>query len=503
MVKYRNKIIACMAMCALISGCAGQSIQAEEISQETVSSEETVYEASQNILRAITITEVFGDGEKPSALALEYPSEIDMTSLSVEDFEVEGQTITDVYTNTEAALTDSSVPGNFVILKFAYENIESKDSMDGGMGGMSGGQNGGRSPESMGENPDRNMDGGAKNLEKATAGDAMQFGRGAEVDGGMLRADAGMNGGQGNNAGQNAGENSKVSVLQKGEISATDGTVYPASDTAVESSEQIQLVVQDFELMEYTDPETGATIPYSLYLPENYDESKEYPLLFFVADAGANSDDPTGNLTQGNGATVWATPEEQAKHECIVLSPQYTNTLINSIGALTTDENVWSDGLTLVSNLLHYVIEEYSVDENRIYGTGQSQGCMTNIALSDRYPDLFAAQLLVAGQWNVEEMAAMKDKNLWIVVCEGDSKAYPGMNEATASWEALGSKVARSELWDSTSTPEEFDELVAQTESQGCKINYTVFEGGSHTYTWSVAYNIEGLRDWLFAQTKE
>ncbi|MDY3765126.1 MAG: hypothetical protein SO016_00290 [Lachnospiraceae bacterium] len=169
MVKYGNKIIACMAMCALISGCAGQSVYAEESSQETVNSEETVHEASQNILRAITITEVFGDGEKPSALALEYPSEIDMASLSVEDFEVEGQTITDVYTNTEAALTDSSVPGNFVILKFAYENSESKDSMGGGMGGMSGGQNGGRSPESMGENPDRNMDGGAKNLGKATA----------------------------------------------------------------------------------------------------------------------------------------------------------------------------------------------------------------------------------------------------------------------------------------------------------------------------------------------
>lgn len=208
-------------------------------------------------------------------------------------------------------------------------------------------------------------------------------------------------------------------------------------------------------------------------------------------------------MTQGNGAIVWATPEEQAKRECIVLSPQYTNTLIDSIGALTTDENVWSDGLTLVSNLLHYVIDEYSVDENRIYGTGQSQGCMTNIAISDREPELFAAQLLVAGQWDVEEMSAMKDKNLWIVVCEGDSKAYPGMNATTENWESLGSSVARSEMWDSTSAPEQFDELVAQTEAQGCKINYTVFAGGSHTYTWSVAYNIEGLRDWLFAQTKE
>lgn len=82
---------------------------------------------------------------------------------------------------------------------------------------------------------------------------------------------------------------------------------------------------------------------------------------------------------------------------------------------------------------------------------GQSQGGMANIALSDNDPSLFAAQYLVACQWKTEEMAAMKDKNLWIVVSEGDTKAYPGMNAATAPW--------------------------------------------------SVAYNIEGIRDWLFQQT--
>jgi len=45
----------------------------------------------------------------------------------------------------------------------------------------------------------------------------------------------------------------------------------------------------------------------------------------------------------------------------------------------------------------------------------------------------------------------MKDKNLWIVVCEGDTKAFPGMNETTARWEALGSQVARNkDFWDSS-----------------------------------------------------
>lgn len=41
-----------------------------------------------------------------------------------------------------------------------------------------------------------------------------------------------------------------------------------------------------------------------------------------------------------------------------------------------------------------------------------------------------------------------------------------------------------------------------QIEDQRAKINYTVFAGGNHMYTWSVAYTIEGIRDWLFAQQR-
>lgn len=481
MRKWRICAAVCAAACLLLGGCSGQTAKATDTTPATETADtaaatgaETGKTENENTdentgFQVTAITEVFGDGQKISAAALEYPGEIDGSQLSADDFEVEGQTISAVYSNTEAALSETGTPGNFVILKFEYENTE---TAEGGMhGGPGAGENGpgagGNRPEAGENGPDGGRDGGM-----------MRGSEEKEVD-------------------------FTVKVVQKSDISGTDGTVYGKSDQAVESSGQIDLVLEDFQLFEYTDPETGATIPYSLYLPENYDESKEYPLLFFVADASANGDNPVRNLTQGNGAIVWATAEEQAKHECIVLSPQYTNTLIDSIGALTTDDNEWSDGLTLVSNLLHYVIEEYSVDESRIYGTGQSQGCMTNIAISDKYPDLFAAQLLVAGQWNVEEMAAMKDKNLWIVVCEGDNKAYPGMNAATELWESLGSAVARSDMWDSTLPAEELNELVKQMEEQGCKINYTVFENGSHTYTWTVAYNIEGLRDWLFAQTKE
>ena len=176
-------------------------------------------------------------------------------------------------------------------------------------------------------------------------------------------------------------------------------------------------MVEEFAQYIYIDPATGDSIPYNIFLPKNYDPKKEYPLLFFVADASANIDYDAMPLVQGNGATIWAEESEQDKHPCIILAPQYTLQMVKDYGMLTIDENVWTRGLTLVDNLLDEVISSYAVDKNRIYGTGQSQGGMTNIALSIRHPDLFAAQYLVACQWNVEEMAKMKDKNLWILVC--------------------------------------------------------------------------------------
>lgn len=261
-------------------------------------------------------------------------------------------------------------------------------------------------------------------------------------------------------------------------------------------------MAENFEQLTYTDAENGLTIPYNLFLPEGYAESgEEYPLVVFIADSGVNSDDPADVLTQ-DGATVWALPEEQEKHPCIILAPQYTNELNSSIGALTTDEHGWTDGLTLMKKLMDYVITEYRVDDSRIYGTGQSQGGMTTIAISDKYPDFYTAQLLVASQWTAEEMAPMADDNLWIIVCEGDSKAYPGMNEATDYWRALGADVATDDVWYSHSSKEEFASLVAAMRDQGCSINYTVLKDGSHMFTWSVAYTIEGIRDWLFEQVK-
>ncbi|EGQ79569.1 hypothetical protein HMPREF9094_1403 [Fusobacterium animalis ATCC 51191] len=142
-------------------------------------------------------------------------------------------------------------------------------------------------------------------------------------------------------------------------------------------------------------------------------------------------------------------------------------------------------------------------------------GGMMSIVMNFRQPDLFAASYLVACQWNPDVVSPMSKNNIWIIVSTGDTKAFPGMNAITDVLKKNGAKVAYAS-WKGTYTPEEFKLGVNDILKENANINYTTLEkgtvipenvgnskGGEHNYTWAIAYDIEGIRDWLFSQSKD
>jgi predicted peptidase len=300
-----------------------------------------------------------------------------------------------------------------------------------------------------------------------------------------------------------------VSVRQLENIKTADGeNNYKPTGDAVTSDTQINLVVDNFKQLEYKDAATGKKLSYNLFTPENYDPTKRYPLVLFIHDAGATGTNTKTTLVQGLGAVVWATPSEQAKHACFVLAPQYSNAIVNDQSEITEEGDI-------TVRLLKSITSQYSIDTNRLYATGQSMGCMASIALNIQYPDLFAASLLVAGQWDAAKVAPMAKDKLWIIVSEGDLKAFPGMNAITAALEKDGAKVSRA-TWSGKSTAAEFATAVSTMIAQGNNIHYTVLKkgtvvpagmtddgGSNHICIWWIAYNIEGVRDWLFMQAKK
>lgn len=403
-----------------------------------------------HIKNATAITEVFGDGQKISAVALEYDAPIDTAKLKAADFKVEQENITQIYANTKAEKTAAGVNGKYVILELATpmiskkmeENAQSIAKHDDHAGGM-----GMHGPE-LGSRPDRQP-------QKAVL---------------------------------------VANITQVGNITTTSGDVYYANGNMITSTKTINLVADDFKQRVYTDPAyNNESLLYNLYMPKNYDPAKKYPLVLFIHDAGAVGDEPTTALTQGAGAVIWATPAEQAKHECFVLAPQYTTVIADDNSKTTAQMDITVD-------LIKALEKQYNIDANRLYNTGQSMGGMTSIAMDIKYPDMFAASLLVACQWDPEKVIPMAKKNLWIVVSEGDAKAYPGMNAITDVLKDQGATISRG-YWSAEGNSSEMKRNVVNMLKDKCNVNYTVFENGDHRYTWQYAYGIEGIRDWLFSNS--
>jgi len=74
-------------------------------------------------IKAVTaITQVFGNGQRLTALALEYGTEIETTALSADAFTVADRTVTRVYANTTADLSAEGRNGRFVIVELSPED---------------------------------------------------------------------------------------------------------------------------------------------------------------------------------------------------------------------------------------------------------------------------------------------------------------------------------------------------------------------------------------------
>jgi len=274
------------------------------------------------------------------------------------------------------------------------------------------------------------------------------------------------------------------------------------------NQQAVNQAVYAFQQHKFTDRNTSVTLKYNLYIPQNYDAKISYPLVLFIHDAGVVSRDPLITLIQGLGAVIWATPAEQAKHECFVLAPQYPTVIVN-------DNFEAKPHLDATVNLVKAVVDKYSIDKHRLYTTGQSMGCMTSIEMMTRNPDLFAAALLIAGQWDATRMAVLAKANMWIVVSEKNPRAFQGMNASMTVLESAGAKISRA-TWNGRASAEEFKLEAGKMIAERNNIKYTVFANGTvvpeglpndylnnHIYTWRVAYAIEDLRDWLFTQLKQ
>jgi len=117
---------------------------------------------------------------------------------------------------------------------------------------------------------------------------------------------------------------------------------------------------------------------YSLYVPENYDPDRHWPLI--IALHGGSGMDDEYLLT-------WLRPAKSKGY--IVLAPK-------SLGRTWAIENPDTDVLSIVT-MLNRIRAEYAIDPDRILVTGLSDGGTFAYALGSSRPNLFGGVAPIAG----------------------------------------------------------------------------------------------------------
>ena len=263
-----------------------------------------------------------------------------------------------------------------------------------------------------------------------------------------------------------------------------------------------------FKQESYLDPVSGKTMAYNLFVPAGSKPDQKVPLLMFIGDASTVGTDLLRPLKQGYSPAVWATRSFQAKHPCFILVPQYQGVVIDDHNGFKV-----TDDVEATARLVQVVAKKYGADPKRLYSTGQSMGCMITMYLAAKHPDLFAAELLVSGQWDIKDLQPLATQKFFYIAAGGDEKASGGQRELLPVLQVQGVKVSTA-TWDAKKSYAALSRSARQEIAQGNNINFATFTKGSvlpagvkdnneHMYSFDHAYQIAAVREWLFEQGRK
>ena len=278
--------------------------------------------------------------------------------------------------------------------------------------------------------------------------------------------------------------------------------------------------VPKFKQFSYTDEQSNITIEYNLFIPENYDSNKKYPMVQFIPDASLFGKGTLTSLTQGYGALVWTTEEAQSKNECFVYVPtfnyglnqNYPNLNVRMESTVDDDHNV-SEDVFVNLDVIKNICKNYSIDTDRIYTTGQSMGGILSFFYATYFDDIFAAYMPVGSQFDNNMVKRLNNRNIIYLVSEGDTKASEGMNELKKLLDENGTNYTYK-YFSIKDTYENQNAIVNEGVAEGNNFNLFMFKKGEvvpegvksnneHMYSFDYAYKIDAAREYLFTKKKE
>ena len=219
-------------------------------------------------------------------------------------------------------------------------------------------------------------------------------------------------------------------------------------------------------------------IHYSYYLPEDYDGSKTYPLVMTMPGYGMMwfGEDSSGSNLEWNGFRAWT----ELPEDVIVVSAQLTD---------------WHEtSARQAIELTEYFIENFSVDKSSVYAAGYSAGGETMSQAVSMRPDLYAAYLHGASQWDgAYEPIAQNDVAVYIFMAENDE--YYGSAKARSAYDGLQAAYREKGY-----TDEQIGELlileIPDNEYFNSRDIYNYHGGGN------IVFDDETVLNWILSKSK-
>ncbi len=228
----------------------------------------------------------------------------------------------------------------------------------------------------------------------------------------------------------------------------------------------------------------GFVLPYRIMYPQDYDSTKQYPLVLFLHGAGERGDDNEKQLVHGRDFFIKYN-YDKTQYPAIVIAPQcplssyWANVLRQDKGGElsfafgTTDEP--TPAMKAALALVDFWLASGKVDSRQVYVGGLSMGGMGTLEMLWRKPSVFAAAFPVCGGTDLNKLNRYNKMNLGIWLFHGDADVVVPVKHSREVYEALKAV--------------DFD------------VRYTEYPGVNHN-SWDNTFQEPTLMPWLFGHRK-